>query len=584
MAIVHFLTAALVSSVGIALILLAKKGLQISAKWQYKLDLLFFVLLAIPFIPRRFFAALSFGNWFNAPYAGDRAAAAAAAIAAGETGITYGMGWLQDFAVGVQRSATGYFSGIFVGAWVAGVAVLAAAMLWQSRGLRLIKESVMPVEDEEMLALFRHCKALVGVKSDVLLGSSVMVKAPMAVGFFKTLIILPPGELSPDDARCAMLHELTHCKNMDIKIGVIMSLFQILYWFNPLVYLAFRQMRTDRELACDASVLDMLPGESHMAYGRALLNFAGRRPPPAAFFAGLCGSGPQIARRIRHIASYSAEADFSRVKSACVFILVGMIVLLQIPVLSVLAGNARPDRFNFTAGNVQYADLSHFFGGLEGSFVLYDLTAGMYTVHNRDLSVTRVSPNSTYKIFSALIALETGVLCASDTLREWDGTAHPFESWNRAQNLASAMQYSVNWYFQNMDAQVGMDALYFYLSQLGYGNTDLSGGPDFWVESTLRISPVEQVKLLRDFGNVFGPQHAATVKDALRLLETDGAVLYGKTGTGAVNGRIANGWFVGYVENSNGTFVFATYIRDNAGGSTAAEVTLAILEYKKIFV
>jgi len=585
----HFMLATLASSVGILLVLLVKVGLKkhMSARWQYNLDLLSLVLLAMPLIPRRFFSFSNLGNWLNTMQFEDRAVTGIAVVEGVEP--VYGMGWIQDFAVSVESSAQGYFLNIFVAIWIVGVITLTIVMLRGNRKLQLIKESAKPVEDRELLSLFSYCKAEIGIRRNPLLRLSVLAKTPMAVGFFRTLIILPAGAISMRDARYAMMHELTHYKNKDIKINAIMSLFQILYWFNPLVYLVFNQMRIDRELACDTAVLKMLPRESHIAYGKTLLNFVDRQPRSAVFFlaAGLCGSKTQIVKRVKHIASYTAESAFSKVKSVCIFALMGIVVLCQIPILSALAGN-NDSRFNFQVDNVQYADLSHFFGDFEGSFVLYDLDTGVYTIHNRDMSVTRVSPSSTYKIFSALIALETGVLDAGNSLQEWDGVVHHFDAWNQNQNLASAMQYSVNWYFQNIDAQVGIEELYFYLSLLSYGNRDLSGGMDFWIESSLRISPVEQVGLLRDFylnSTVFATEHVDTLKDVLRLSERNGAVLSGKTGTGIINGRFVSGWLIGYVENNGRGFIFATYIQgeDNAGGSAAAGITLSILEDKGIF-
>jgi bla regulator protein BlaR1 len=233
-------------------------------------------------------------------------------------------------------------------------------------------------------------------------------------------------------------------------------------------------------------------------------------------------------------------------------------------------------------------DFSRFFNGLDGSFVLYDLNKEVYTIHNMEMSTTRVSPNSTYKIVSALIALETEILEADNSFQQWNGTIHPFEAWNQNQHLTSAMQNSVNWYFQNFDTAVGMERLQYYLSELSYGNFNLSGGADFWIESSLRISPLEQVDFLRNFyqdNTVFSNEHSNTLRDVLRLQERNGAVLSGKTGTGSVNGNITNGWFVGYVETSDNTFVFATYIQgeDNAGGSVAAQIALSILEEMKIF-
>jgi len=577
----------LLSSIGIALILLVKKVLKnhISARWQYNLGLLFFILLVIPFIPGSVFASLNIGSGFN----GIQLAETTALVVNEATAPTYPTNWLQDFAVQVYRSQEGHLALVLVAMWIVGV-IASAVIAWlNSRNLRLIKESAKPIEDKKILDLFMRCKAEVGVKGNVLLGASVLVKTPMTIGLFKTIILLPAAEISLTDMRHVLLHELVHCKNRDIQISGLMCLFQMLYWFNPLVYLAFKQMRLDRELACDAYVLDMLPAEAHISYGKTLLNFASTWWQPTIFAADIGGSKPQIVRRIKAITSHTTDTSLQKLKSICVFALMGILIFVQIPILAVFANSSDTDKFDFQAENVLYSDLSHFFDGIEGSFVLYDLDTGVYTIHNRDVSTTRVSPNSTYKIFSALIALQTGVLQADNSFMAWDGENHPFEAWNQDQNLATAMRYSVNWYFQNFDRQVGLESLYYYLAS--YGNSNLSGGiADFWIESSLRISPVEQVQLLTDFyrnDTVFETRHVNAVKDVLQLQENNGAVLSGKTGTGFVNGIVANGWFIGYVENSGRTFVFATYIQSlgdgNAGGSVAAGITLSILEYKGIF-
>jgi len=558
------------------------------------MGLFVFSLLTIPFIPNNLLA--SFSSFLNIEsrlntlgFEGTTATNAATAVNE-IPGLAGGLGWLQDFAVPADRTAPGYVLTFLTGVWIIGIISFLVIMLVSNRNLWLIKESIKPIENKEILALFSKCKAEIGIRQNILLGSSFMVKTPMTMGLFKTVIILPAEEISFNDVRYAMLHELAHCKNKDIQINCIMFIYQALYWFNPLVHLIFAQMRLERELACDAFVLNMLPCESHISYGETLLNFVSKLSHPPALYLGLEMGGfkSQIIKRVKHITSYTADSGLLKAKSVCAFALIGLLVFFQISLVSVLARNSE-NRFYFTADNVQHMNLDYFFGDFEGSFVLYDLDTSLYTIHNINMSETRVSPFSTYKIFSALIALETGVLDANYALREWDGTTHLFESWNRDHNLISAMQYSVSWYFNDMDVQVGISGLQYYLTRLSYGNRNLTGGiTDFWNGSSLLISPLEQVKLLTSLHQdeyLFEVRHVDTVMDVLRLSERAGAVLSGKTGSGAVNGRITNGWFVGYVENGGSTFVFATYIQgeDNAGGSTAAEITLSILEDIGIF-
>jgi len=599
-----FIATTVVSTMGMLFILLAKQGFarHISPRWQYNIGLLHLFLLAIPLIPSRLLAGLQTGlniRRFSNNQRLQDAVTYTNPIASEGSG-TYSYGWLQDFAVPIDRLATIEITSIAAAIWITGIIIAAAITYLCNRNLRLIKESANPIQNNEILALFLRCKDEVGVKNNIKLSSSILVKTPMTIGILKPQIILPATKMSNCDTRYAMLHELIHCKNKDIHINSLMCLFQLIYWFNPIVYLAFKQMRTDRELACDASVLAMLPDEGHISYGETLLNFAksiSRPLPNPIFAASMGGSKHQITKRIRHIASYTtvARPTLYKIKNICVFAVMFLLILCKIPIYAAFA-SPNDDIFHFQGDNVLFQDLSQFFGNLEGSFVLYDVNTNTYTIHNREMSITRVSPNSTYKIISALIALETGLLDPNNSIRHWDGTPHPFNQWNQGHDLLSAMNYSVSWYFQDIDTQIeskiGQNGLYNYLTRLSYGNRNLTNqtrDTDFWNESSLRISPVEQVAIMRNIyqnNTPFASQHVDTIKDVLTLTESDSTALTGKTGTGIINNRQTNGWFVGYVETGAHTLVFATYVQgeDSAGGSIAAEITLSILEGMGVFL
>ena len=102
------------------------------------------------------------------------------------------------------------------------------------------------------------------------------------------------------------------------------------------------------------------------------------------------------------------------------------------------------------------------------------------------------------------------------------------------------------------------------------------------MESSLKISPVEQIELLRRFHEKelpFSEESLSVVKNALRIEDRVNTVLYGKTGTGRVNGKDINGWFVGFVEKDSHTYYFAVNIHadEKATGKAAYSIALAIL-------
>ena len=72
---------------------------------------------------------------------------------------------------------------------------------------------------------------------------------------------------------------------------------------------------------------------------------------------------------------------------------------------------------------------------------------------------------------------------------------------------------------------------------------------------------------------------------ALLLSSTADGNLYGKTGTGNINGENISGWFIGYVETSDNTYFFALNIgaTENATGSKASDIALSILSDMNIW-
>ena len=127
-----------------------------------------------------------------------------------------------------------------------------------------------------------------------------------------------------------------------------------------------------------------------------------------------------------------------------------------------------------------------------GSFVLYNATEDSWQIYNKEYATARISPASTFKIYSALFSLETGIITPEQSLIPWDGQHYTYDSWNADQTLESAMQNSVTWYFQALDRQTGLSAIKEYIQKIGYGSQTVEGDiSSYWINSSLKISPVE---------------------------------------------------------------------------------------------
>lgn len=229
-------------------------------------------------------------------------------------------------------------------------------------------------------------------------------------------------------------------------------------------------------------------------------------------------------------------------------------------------------------------DLSPFFDGYQGCFVLWDVAADEYTRYNPDRCAERLSPCSTYKIPHSLIGLETGVISDQYHVREWDGTQYPVEVWNQDHTMASAVQNSVVWYFQAVAEEIGEERMQAYLGEFGYGNEDISGGlTEFWLGSSLEISANEQIAFLARLRLDDLPVSSRSmeiVKEVIVLEKTDAYIYRGKTGSCTPEGEHSLGWFVGYVERDDTAYVFATNIQaTEASGQRAQSITEDILKH-----
>lgn len=580
----------------IGMLLITKRLFKnnLTSRMQYNLWFPLLGLLAVPFIPFRLIGFPQFFSWISrlrndsTPSMGN---AAEGTVNLDVSGTTNPM---NDFTLSVSKQAPSIIGLILCGVWLVGILAMIILVIKSQQRLNTLKKSALPLQNREVRRLYHGCLDELHIMTDIPIYSTAFLKSPVIVGLFRPSIYIPIHLISDyqaKDMRYMILHELQHYKHKDALINHVMNLTGILYWFNPVVWYALKEMRSDKEVACDTSVLKMLEPDCYEDYGNTLINFAEKISlSPFPFAVGLSGSKKQIERRISNIASYEKPTLYKRLRGATVFLLTAVILLGLSPFISTYAADGSRYQWKTSSGIITYTDFSSYFGEYEGTFVLYDLGNDVWNIHNMDYATLRIAPNSTYKIYDALFGLEESIITPDASLMVWDNEIYPFEAWNADQTLQSAMSNSVNWYFQALDQQIGVSALNSYIQRIGYGNETISEDPaSYWMESSLKVSSIEQVELLIKFHDNsfdFTPENINAVKDAIRLSSSETGTFYGKTGTGRIDGQDINGWFIGYIETADNTYFFATNIKAdaNAAGSNAAEITMSILSDMNIWI
>lgn len=589
----HFLICNLFISFIVIIFLTTKRIFRnsLSAQMQYNLWFLFLGLLAIPFIPLHlngfsqifsFFETLKNFSTSNPKNVIDNSS---------NGNLMEAANWMNDFTLSVSIKTPSKIGIILARIWIFGILAMIILLIKMSLHLRTLKNSALPLQHPEVRRLYNTCLEEMKIQHNIQIYSTAFLNSPIIMGLLNPCIYLPIhliSDYNATDLRYMLLHELQHYKHKDILAGYIMNLAGILYWFNPFIWYALKEMGNDREIACDTAVLNMLEKGSYEDYGNTLINFA-EKLSLFPFIPRISGNRKQISRRIIHIATYEKPSCGKKLKNIFLSGIITIVLFSLSPILSSYATDR--DHYHWTTGskNISILDLTAFFQGYEGSFVLYDLENNAWNIYNMKNATLRTAPNSTYKIYNALFGLEEGIITPENSIIAWDKTNYPIKAWNTDQNLNSAMKSSVNWYFQSIDKQLGISAVKHYIQKIGYGNKNLHADlSSYWMQSSLKISPIEQVELLTKlFRNDldFTPENVDTVKESFHILSANDGDFYGKTGTGQVNEKNINGWFVGCIETNGNTYIFSTNIQssDNATGTKASEISLSILSDMNIW-
>ena len=212
-------------------------------------------------------------------------------------------------------------------AWLAGTTWALARIVAGQVGRRTFSRGAHPLPALEWTQLLREsCESLRLGRPVTLLQSPGDVM-PMTWGWWRPVVLLPAAAAQWPEARrrVVLLHELAHVKRWDYLTQTVAQLVCALYWFNPLVWLATRQMCVEREGACDDLVL--AGGCKASDYANQLVEIAGsfQRVPQMAAIA--MARSPQLAGRIAAIVDASRNRRLRSPAALAILALIGGIAV-----------------------------------------------------------------------------------------------------------------------------------------------------------------------------------------------------------------------------------------------------------------
>jgi beta-lactamase class D len=198
--------------------------------------------------------------------------------------------------------------------------------------------------------------------------------------------------------------------------------------------------------------------------------------------------------------------------------------------------------------------------GVTGTFVLYDVAADTYTVHNRARAELRYVPASTFKVPNTLIGLTVGSVASVDQVLPYGGKPQRLKVWEQDMSLRQAIKVSNVPVYQELARRTGMQRMREQLAKLDYGNGDTGRVVDtFWLVGPLKISAVEQARFQARLAGDKLPFPAAAMaatREIMLVEQKDAYRLYAKTGWSDAS-KPGVGWWAGWVRKGERIYAFA---------------------------
>lgn len=229
--------------------------------------------------------------------------------------------------------------------WIAGILINLVFIIF---GERNIKKNIKGKKyiDKNLKNLLEECKAKLHIKNNVEIMLQEFKKTPSIIGVFKPKILITQEFLGQDEKtkKYIIMHELSHYKRKDSLFNYVLLIITVIHWFNPFVWIFFKKIRQDIELATDEMVLEKLQKNEKKEYGMTLINSLQifQEEPYTAKLLCVTDDNKNMERRIKMV---KLSDKFSKNK-----ILICVISLIVI-VLGILLFFTQSNQYNSTKTN-----------------------------------------------------------------------------------------------------------------------------------------------------------------------------------------------------------------------------------------
>lgn len=214
--------------------------------------------------------------------------------------------------------------------WVFGVAVLCIIAALNIAAIKKHISKKKDVSDCDVIDIFKRCKDRLGIEKEIRLVETRKFSTPAVWGFCRPVVLLPVGmskELGVEKLEFIFMHELSHVKRRDVLMNGVILAYQIVYWFNPLVFAGLSKMKNDIELVCDEMVLENIERDKHLAYGRSIVDVLEylRKPCLIQPGMGFLKNRNELKRRIVMVKTYRGKLGRPSIVGGLIVLMIALV-------------------------------------------------------------------------------------------------------------------------------------------------------------------------------------------------------------------------------------------------------------------
>jgi len=203
-----------------------------------------------------------------------------------------------------------YLPFIVIG-WLLGVIIFSFRIMGGLLYVQRLRKIGLKTPDEQWQVILNNISRKINLKCVVNIFESSLIKIPVAIGYFKPIILFPLGILScmpQNQVEAIIAHELAHIKRNDFIVNLIQTFIEAFFFYHPAIWWISSVINRERENCCDDIAIDYCLDST--VFSKALFNLQEtcmqeRNVVPAAL-----GKRNNLYRRIKRMNSTNSSVSY----------------------------------------------------------------------------------------------------------------------------------------------------------------------------------------------------------------------------------------------------------------------------------